>query len=93
MRKKKSLENLIPVRRHGHNVSHSSFWMHPETVSFIRMAAEQTRMPQGTILEIIITYYRLMRRKELKEQDGKHLTLDEQSALDGVYYFLRVLPC
>ena len=49
-------------------------------------------MAQGTVLEIIVTYYRLKRKKELREAAGKKLTADEQKALDGIYYFLRILP-
>lgn len=88
----KAREFFTPRKRTGRNIEHTSFWMHPETVTFIKNASETTRMPQGTVLEIIVTYYRLKRKKELRRAEGKELTAEEQKALDGIYYFLRVLP-
>lgn len=88
----KAREFFTPRKRTGRNIEHTSFWLHPETVTFIKNAAETTRMAQGTVLEIIVTYYRLKRKKELREAAGKKLTADEQKSLDGIYYFLRILP-
>lgn len=89
---KAARDYLFPKKRTGRNISHTSFWMNPLSVEFIRNASECTRMPQGTILEVIINYYRLTRKKADYEAQGKRMTERDEEKLKNVYYFLRVLP-
>lgn len=49
-------------------------------------------MAQGTILETIISYYRLTRKKEQLEAQGRKLTAHEEDKLKRIYYLLRVIP-
>lgn len=76
--------NVPKLRRAS---EHHSFWLQPETMRYIRNANRLTRIPQGHILQIILDYFRLTRTKNQRE-----LTQDEQSKLDYVEYFLRILP-
>jgi hypothetical protein len=66
--------------------------MNPLSVEFIKNASTCTRMPQGTILEIIINYYRLTRKKADYEAQGKRMTERDEERLKNVNYFLWVLP-
>ena len=66
--------------------------MNPLNVEFIRAAAKTSRMAQGTILETIISYYRLTRKKEQLEAQGRKLTAHEEDKLKRIYYLLRVIP-
>lgn len=88
----KAREFLSPKVRTGRNTEHTSFWMNPLNVEFIREAAETTRMPQGAILEVIINYFRLTRRKAEYEKQGKPLSDHDEKKLKNVEYFLRIIP-
>lgn len=88
----KAREFLSPKVRTGRNTEHTSFWMNPLNVEFIREASETTRMPQGAILEVIINYFRLTRRKAEYEKQGKHLSDHDEKKLKNVEYFLRIIP-
>lgn len=82
----------IKIPYSNRNVEHTSFWMNPLNVEFIRAAAKTSRMAQGTILETIISYYRLTRKKEQLEAQGRKLTAHEEDKLKRIYYLLRVIP-
>lgn len=66
---------------------HHSFWLHPETMRYIRNTSNATRIPQGQILQIIIDYFRLTRLASLRE-----LKAEELDKLDQVKVFLRIMP-
>lgn len=88
----KAREFFTPKVRTGRNTEHTSFWMNPLNVEFIREASKTTRMPQGVILELIINYYRLTRRKTEYELQGRHLTEYDQRKLENTKYLLRIVP-
>ncbi len=69
-------------------LEHSSFWLQPETAQFIRAARNKTGISQARILELIIDYYRISRRLELKG------ALDDKDVerLKEIRYFFRILP-
>ena len=75
----------IPIGRSA--TEHTSFWLRPDTMRYIRQATKLTKIPQGQILQLIVDYFRLTRR-----QRDRELTLDERSQLDYVEFFLRILP-
>ena len=85
-------EFFAPQKRTGRNVEHTSFWMNPMNVEFIRAASKRCRMPQGTILETIINFYRLTRKREILAAQGKQLSAYDQDRMRDVEYLLRVIP-
>ena len=69
-------------------LEHTSFWMKPETIMFIRSARIKTGISQATILELIVDYYRISRRLEIKGE----LSEEDIARLKEIRYFFRILP-
>lgn len=66
---------------------HHSFWLRPDTMEYIRLANQATRIPQGQILQIIVDYFRLTRKKA-----SRPLTESESDHYEAVKCMLRVIP-
>lgn len=71
---------------------HTSFWLCPETMKFIRQCSETTRISQGQVLQLIVDFYRTSRRLKKVNGDFEKLEQWERDAFDTVNYFLRVMP-
>lgn len=80
--------NVFPKR----NTSHTSYWMSPTAIDFIKRCSETTRMPQGLVLEIIITDYRLRRKADQLKRQGLELNEADKRAREAVDYYFRILP-
>lgn len=67
--------------------SHTSFWMNPDVMQYIRTASKATRISQGQLIQIIIDQYRLNR----KVKQG-NATDDDRERLEMLEYFNRIIP-
>ena len=67
---------------------HYSFWLTEDTMRYIRNASKFTRITQGQILQLIIDYYRLTRKKAC----GADLTAEEKVQLEAVKYISKIMP-
>ena len=56
-------------------------------MEYIRLANQATRIPQGQILQIIVDYFRLTRKKV-----SRPLTESEVDHYEAVKHMLRVIP-
>lgn len=66
---------------------HTSFWMDPETLMYIKNTSRATRISQGQILQIIIDQYRLLRKI-----NANKATEDEIERYEMLECFNRVIP-
>lgn len=66
---------------------HSSFWLEPEMMNYIRSASKSTRISQGQLLQIIVDQYRLNRRR----QHGA-ATAEDLERLEMLECFNRIIP-
>ena len=67
---------------------HYSFWLTENTMQYIRNANNVSRISQGQILQLMIDYFRLTRKKAAKIK----LTELEAERLEAVKNISRILP-
>lgn len=78
---------LFKLRKKKPCTEHTSFWMDPDTITYIKNASRATRISQGQLLQMIIDQYRLARLIA-----GGHATEDEKERFEMLKCFNRIIP-